>query len=308
MNEQPPVLSVGMPVYNGEQWLNTAIESILNQSYSDFEFIISDNASTDKTQDICEHYAKIDNRVRYIRNEKNLGANPNFNKVFTESRGRYFKWASSNDLLHEDMLKKCVAVLEEKSDVVLCFPNTKLFYDADGEFEEYDDLFSLTSEQPEKRFRNLVENLGLNNTMNGVIRSSALAKTELIKVYFSSDNVLMAELALHGKLINLPDFLFYRRMDRETATALMEDEELVKHYHPDSSSKMIFQQWIIHFNYMKVVFRTSIPWLSKLKCAAYVVKNIIWHRRDLFEDLKFSLKALSERFKKRGAVSPAASA
>ena len=163
-----PIVSIGMPVYNGEQWLGDAIESILNQSYDDFEFIISDNASTDNTQDVCERYAAADPRIRYIRNDKNLGANPNFNKVFTESRGTYFKWASCNDFLHPDMLNKCVAALENNSDAVLAFPNTKLFIQADGEYQEYDDIFSLTSDQPEKRFQDLIENLGLNNMMNGL--------------------------------------------------------------------------------------------------------------------------------------------
>ena len=308
MNQNNPTVSIGMPVYNGEQWLSSAIESILNQSFKDFEFIISDNASTDKTQEICEGFSKNDARIRYIRNDINLGANPNFNKVFTESRGQYFKWASSNDLLHKDMLQKCVAELDENPDAVLCFSNTKLFYDADGDYEEYDDLFSLTADEAETRFKDLIENLGLNNIMNGVFRSDVLKKTELIKTYFSSDSVLMAEMALRGKLINVPEFMFYRRMDEATATALMEVEDVVKHYRPDSAKKMIFQQWIIQFHYLKAVARTPISFKSKLKCTGYVLKNIFWHRRDLFEDFKNSMKSLVQRSKKKRSVSQITSA
>ncbi len=302
-NKDNPTLSIGMPVYNGEQWLSDAIESILAQSYADFELIISDNASTDKTEDICRHWAKNDKRIRYIRNEKNLGANPNFNKVFTESRGTYFKWASCNDLLHPDMLKECVTILDQHTDVVLAFPNTKLFYQADGEYKKYDDIPSLTSDQPEKRFQNLIENLGLNNIMNGVFRAEALAKTKLIKSYFSSDNVLMAEVSLHGKFINVPDYLFYRRMDEASATALMDEKELTRHYHPDSTSKMIFQQWILHLNYLKAVLRTRLTPGSKIKSLYYVLKNAMWHRADLFRDLKRSLHALPAQLKTKRAFS-----
>ena len=294
---QTPTVSIGMPVYNGEQWLHTAIKSILQQSYSDFELIISDNASTDKTQEICEQYARQDERVRYIRNEKNLGANPNFNKVFFESRGRYFKWASCNDLLHVDMLQRCVGELDKNGDAVLCFPNTKLFMDIDGEYQEYEDPASITSEKAHQRFRDLIEQLGLNNMLNGLFRSDALAKTKLIKTYFSSDNVLMAELTLHGKMINVPEFLFYRRMEPQSATALKDYDELVKHYRPDSSMKMIFQEWIIQFHYMKAAFGAPIL-KSKIKCVTFVLKNMLWHRKELWQDFKFSFIELERMTKK----------
>ena len=90
-------VSVALPVYNGERYLRIAIEAILTQTYQDFEFIISDNASTDSTEQICREYAAIDKRICYHRNEKNIGAPRNFNRAFELSHGEYLKWATCDD-------------------------------------------------------------------------------------------------------------------------------------------------------------------------------------------------------------------
>jgi glycosyltransferase involved in cell wall biosynthesis len=92
-----PKVSIGLPVYNGELFLKTAIDSLLNQSYSNFELIISDNNSTDSTQRICQEYAKNDDRIRYIKQEKNIGPYPNFYFVLSQSKGKYFMWAAADD-------------------------------------------------------------------------------------------------------------------------------------------------------------------------------------------------------------------
>ena len=90
MSSQRPRIAIGMPVYNGEKYIESAISSILAQTYTDFDFIISDNASTDRTQEICLTYAARDNRIRYHRNEVNLGAAPNYNRVFQLSSNEFF--------------------------------------------------------------------------------------------------------------------------------------------------------------------------------------------------------------------------
>ena len=101
-------VAIGMPVWNGEQFVSEAIESILGQTYGDLELVISDNASTDGTAEICSNYAKQDRRVRYIRQEKNIGAAPNHNEVFRRSSGQYFKWACHADVLAREFIEECV--------------------------------------------------------------------------------------------------------------------------------------------------------------------------------------------------------
>ena len=109
-----PRLSIGLPVYNGENYLAESLDALLGQTYEDFELIISDNASTDGTADICHSYAKQDSRIRYIRQRQNIGCAPNHNYLVDEARGELFKWASDDDLYARDMIRLCVEALDEK--------------------------------------------------------------------------------------------------------------------------------------------------------------------------------------------------
>ena len=114
-----PRLSIGLPVYNGEDYLAESLDALLGQTYEDFELIISDNASTDGTGDMCRRYAKQDTRIRYVLQPENLGLARNHNFVFQESRGELFKWAAADDLYGQDLLQRCVDALDEHPDVVL---------------------------------------------------------------------------------------------------------------------------------------------------------------------------------------------
>ena len=114
-----PRLSIGLAVYNGENYLAESLDALLGQSYEDFELIISDNASTDGTAAICGRYEKQDSRIRYIRQPRNIGLAPNHNFVFEQARGELFKWASHDDLYARDLLQRCVDALDENPHVVL---------------------------------------------------------------------------------------------------------------------------------------------------------------------------------------------
>ncbi|HEX8755999.1 MAG TPA: glycosyltransferase family 2 protein, partial [Steroidobacteraceae bacterium] len=121
-----PRVSVGVPVFNGEAFLEDAIRSTLSQTLDDLELILSDNASTDRTADICRDYAAREPRVRYFRNPRNLGAAANYNLAFSHARGRYFKWLGHDDRMLPSYLAKTCRTLEERSDAVLC--NTVVSY------------------------------------------------------------------------------------------------------------------------------------------------------------------------------------
>src|SRR5690606_20876348 len=112
-------ICVGMPCYNSERWISAAIESLLAQSHGDFELIVCDNASTDGTWDLVQHYATNDARVKPHRNPENLGASANYNRVFELSSAPYFKWASSNDWCAPAMLASCLDALETDPGAVL---------------------------------------------------------------------------------------------------------------------------------------------------------------------------------------------
>src|SRR5215471_21287277 len=120
-----PLLSVGLFVYNGERFIEESLNSILNQTFTDFELIISDNASTDRTGDIAKAYAKRDDRIRYYRSEKNMGAGWNARRVYELATGKYFKWAAVDDLLEPDLLRRCVEILERDPGCVVAHARTK---------------------------------------------------------------------------------------------------------------------------------------------------------------------------------------
>jgi Glycosyltransferases involved in cell wall biogenesis len=150
---QDPKVSIGLPVFNGEKYLREAIDSILAQTFTDFELIISDNASTDRTEEICKEYEAKDPRVRYYRNELNLGAAPNYNRLVELSRGEYFKWACHDDLCAPEFLEKCVEILEQNSPIILCYTRT-LIIDENGKpiLDDFGDDLNLQMPKPHERY------------------------------------------------------------------------------------------------------------------------------------------------------------
>jgi len=120
-----PKVCIGMPVYNGARFITDAIQSLLNQEYTDFILIISDNASTDETEQICRAYVKKDQRIKYVRQESNIGAVRNFEYVLENSRSQYFMWAAHDDYWDRRFLSELVAMLDERKDRVLAFCNAR---------------------------------------------------------------------------------------------------------------------------------------------------------------------------------------
>jgi glycosyltransferase involved in cell wall biosynthesis len=226
---EPPKVSVGLPVYNGSRFLAESIEAIRAQSYENFELIVSDNCSTDDTAEIAREYAALDPRIRYVRNDRNLGAAANFNRTFELARGEYFKWAADDDLCTPDFLERCVGVLENDPSVILVHPLTELI-NPDGSVVQYDperDAYvdsngkrwrwkesrpeELSVPDPIDRFEHLLLKVVGCTEVFGLIRASFLRRTSLIGPYYGSDKVLLAELALLGRFEHIAEPLFRRR-------------------------------------------------------------------------------------------------
>lgn len=228
-----PRLSIGLPVYNGEAYLAQSIEALLGQSYPDFELIISDNASTDSTGSICQSYARQDSRVRYIRQRANIGLSPNHNFVLEQARGEFFKWAASDDLYGRDLMKRCVAALDERPDVILAHAYEAAIDEAGTVTQAMDYPLATDSPRPPERFRAiLLGSSGLfdstdpaapglvrmdNNGMlracdeYGVIRTAVMRKIAPLGSYHHSDRIVVCELALHGPFYIVPEWLYFRR-------------------------------------------------------------------------------------------------
>lgn len=207
-----PRVSVGVPVRNGERFLPEALDSLLAQSYKNFELIISDNASSDRTQSICREYAARDHRIRYYRSEQDVGLANNFNYLFIRARGEYFKWAAADDVHEPDWISNCLTVLEQDPSVVLVYGKTR-FIDENGALvNETDPGFDLRFDAAIDRLRYVISATSWVNAIFGLIRSYELAKTRLLPSYPGGDYPLLAQLAVLGKFVEVPDLLFRRRL------------------------------------------------------------------------------------------------
>ncbi|MEO0547975.1 MAG: glycosyltransferase family 2 protein [Pseudomonadota bacterium] len=214
-----PKVSIGLPVFNGDAFLAEAVESILDQSFNDFELILCDNASTDGTEEICRHFAHLDARVRYIRHEKNLGAAANYNRAFEEARGMYFKWGAHDDNLHREFLAECVVALDADPDCLLAYTETVLIDEHGIETGQQIDRFASLSRDPAERLSTWLSlPTGLCNPVFGLIRREEMAKTIRHGTYMGADRVLLGEIALRGRSFMIEKPLFYRRMHPNIST------------------------------------------------------------------------------------------
>jgi len=206
-----PLVSVGLFVYNGERFIEETLDSILGQTFTDFELIISDNASTDRTGQIAEAYAARDTRIRYYRSEKNMGAGWNVRRVYELATGKYFKQAAADDLLEPDFLRLCVEALERDPSCVVAYPKTKVV-DENGNFiENYVTPATADSSDPVDRFREMLLVDSWSYQIFGVMRMSALRQIPPQGSYVSSDKVLLARLSFLGPFYGVPEYLFISR-------------------------------------------------------------------------------------------------
>jgi glycosyltransferase involved in cell wall biosynthesis len=269
-----PLVSIGLPVRNGERFLAQALDSLLGQTLQDFELIISDNASTDGTADICLDYAARDARIRYVRQPSNIGGPRNWNFVALEARGRYFKWAAADDFCDPRMLEKCVAVLNADPSVVLCYGRACIVDEETGEQKPCAHEISAMDPRPSERFKTVFRSLlFFGNLQQGVIRLDVLRRTPLEPPYPHGDMVLMAELALHGRFVLLPDVLFYRRLGPRTWSMRLQPSQWQAFFYPGSAPTLRLGRLRLHPDYVKAVFRAPITASEKLRTLAMVARR-----------------------------------
>jgi glycosyltransferase involved in cell wall biosynthesis len=205
-----PRLSIGLPVHNGENHLAESLDALLGQSYEDFELIISDNASTDGTADICSRYEKQDSRVRYIRQPSNIGRVPNHNFLIEQARGELFKWAACEDLYARDLLKRCVEALDDNPHVVLAHSWSAMIDSSGAVLKLVGHPDVVTSLRAPERFWSMLVDGG-GDYSYGVIRTEVLHRMPRHGSYHFADRAFTTEIALHGPFYQVPDWLFFWR-------------------------------------------------------------------------------------------------
>jgi glycosyltransferase involved in cell wall biosynthesis len=205
-----PPLTIGLPVYNGENYVSESLDSLLAQTYTNFELIISDNASTDGTEEICRSYATLDSRIRYVRQPVNIGAAPNHNYLVQAARGSLFKWAAHDDLFAPKLVERCIEALDERPELILAHAYMGIVDELGNTVEIYDYRLATDSPRPSERFRSLMFTDG-GDDFYGVIRTNVMRRIAPHNSYHNAGRKLVAELSLHGPFYQVPDVMFFRR-------------------------------------------------------------------------------------------------
>jgi glycosyltransferase involved in cell wall biosynthesis len=294
MNSRSPRISVGIPVYNGERYLAQAIECILAQTLKELELIISDNASSDRTAEICQYYAARDSRIRYCRSETNRGAAWNHNRVFKLSSGEYFKWQCHDDLCHLKFLEKCVSVLDREPAIVLCYSRF-VRIDAEGRrvvrrTYGWDPVASSPIRQdgrPHQRFCSLIRRMDTCEEIYGVMRTDVTRQTRLIGSYTQSDANFLAELALRGEFREIPEPLFYYRLHPYKSTEAYRNRiERMAWFDTAEAGRRCIPFFRQFREYMSLIHRAPLSWAERVRCYIHTAEWSWMYRRWLKSDLE----------------------
>ena len=284
-----PLVSIGLPVHNGANYLRKAADTILEQTYKRLELIISDNASTDATSVICAELAAKDSRIRVLRNDRNIGAAANYNKVFEAAQGRYFKWAAHDDVLAPTFVERAVAVLENDPSIVLCTSKTGRIDHAGEMTGSYFSDSSWDEASAAARFHSVAFTPHACVAVFGLIRRDDLANTPLIAPYVNSDRVLLAELALRGRLHELSDILFFRRDHPGSSLRTFPDHrQRVVWFDPSKSASLSFPEWSEVLGYTAAVGRTRLPLRQRARAWGTIISLFASRWRPLLADFKYA--------------------
>lgn len=278
--QRSPRVSIGLPVYNGVRYLSRSIESLLGQTFGDFELIISDNASTDGTEDLCLHYAALDPRVRYYRNADNIGIAHNFNRAYGLSSGEYFKWHCSDDLCEPTLVERCVQALDTHPSVVLTYAKTRFIDENDAALNLHDPGWHVTSNDPVERMKYVINATHWINSFYGLLRSECLRKTRLFPVYPRGDHALLAELCLMGTFHEIPECLFQRRLHDDNSTK----HHLNLAFYKTQQNRL--QNWKKYRDYVRIIAGSKLTTGSKVELLHFTLKRMYWNQKTLLLELR----------------------
>jgi glycosyltransferase involved in cell wall biosynthesis len=295
MSAGSPKVSIGLPVYNGERYLASALDGIQRQTFDDFEVVICDNASTDRTAEICAEYCAKDARLKYFRNDTNIGAAPNFNRVFELARAPYFSWMAYDDAYDDRFLESCVRVLDADPGVALVHSIVGLIDEngtpirndgpdravgPDGRPVRHSDRRHIAeSPRIEVRFKEVLHHVSWCLQVFGLIRSAYMRNSGLQRSYYGADKVFLAEIALQGRFHQLEETLFHKRVHGMT-TFYMNTDAKKKWIDPAGARRL--PQIQMMKDYTRMVMRTGMSARERAAClfwiAAMVKRPRLWHK------------------------------
>jgi glycosyltransferase involved in cell wall biosynthesis len=301
MENSIPLVSVGLPVFNGENFVAEAIRCMLAQTFTDWELVISDNCSTDSTWRICNEFAATDRRIRLHRFQRNMGLTPNYNRVVELSRGKYFKWITHDDLFGPQFIESCLQALLNDSKTVLAFP--KLVYvDSEGRrLRDQVSHLSITDATPESRVSRLMmlerESTDIFWSQFGLIPTDILKGTRLMGPYGGSDQVLLLELALHGYFKQVEGATFGRREHPAASTVRNDwtDKAAAAFVYADDRRSIIFPYCRMLKEHLAIIRDSSLSAAGKMQCAASILRRFATQWKYFFHEITKSPRQLWRR-------------
>jgi glycosyltransferase involved in cell wall biosynthesis len=280
-----------MPVFNGQQFLDEAVASILSQTYANFELIIADNCSTDDSLAIAKKWQGIDQRIKVIESPTNLGAAPNFNRLFAVAEGELFKWAACDDLIESNFLQGCIDRMQEFPETVLVYSDAvKIDLEGNELRPIYDSQMRMQTDSPDPpvRFRDLILYDHSCISVFGLIRSDALRKTGLIGSYVASDRVLLAQLGLLGPFARIEAPLIRHREHTGRSTrSIPRLKDRVSWFDTSLPSARVFPNWRLLKEYALTITASDLSRWQATRCFAHLLR---WIQRggwkNLLDDLR----------------------
>jgi glycosyltransferase involved in cell wall biosynthesis len=249
-----PKVSVGLPVYNGEKTLARALDSLLAQDYENFEVLISDNCSTDKTAAIAMNYCNLDPRFRYFRQSINRGSIQNFNEVFKLSDGEFFFWASHDDFRTTNFISTCLDILLQDSTAVLCSPRIEFKIPSETEVIWIGDLHTFQlKKRLVSRFSETLTNFPA-AAIYGLFRSSAIKQTELFKDCIASDLIFIQNLSMYGTFTHTNESVF-TYVGREVWNSL--EQDYATFYGNKKMPRFFSPFFVVFANQVNVIFNSA---------------------------------------------------
>lgn len=295
-----PLVSIGLSLANGDRFLEGTIDSFRNQTFSDFELIISDDCSTDRSAQICRWYAARDRRIRYYRTQRPMGAGWNARRLCELASGKYFKLATPDEMIQPDFLRLCVDSLEEDDSVVLAYSLIRVIDEGGLFVENYDDQLRTGSLDPVVRATDLLLKGYNSHPISGLVRLDALRKLPPQGSYTYSDRVLLLQLSLLGRFHEIPEHLFISTRHGAQAAWTMPERSRARGYRltrrwgtlpapawwdPMKARAVVFPEWNAAREFTRSVADSTLSRQQRLQCYRRIAQWALKYHRRFGRDL-----------------------
>jgi glycosyltransferase involved in cell wall biosynthesis len=229
-----PLVSIGLPVYNGERDLPRALDCLLAQDYDNFEIVISDNASTDSTRQICEEYAARDARIKLSFNNTNIGIIANFESVLEKANGSYFMWAAHDDLWSKSFVREMVKELEGHRDASVAMSAVERLHEngSAGDVVRFEDAANPNSITTFQLVMALAHGSPHHYFIYGLFRRDFLRRAfKNFPSVIASDRLLMIQIAMSTRFRYVDEVLHTRYINDKPIAVRYKDEEFGRAWH-----------------------------------------------------------------------------